>query len=356
MRPYLVLLTAALTVSTSGCSWIGMDDYVRDRSDDYRKAEAIPEMDVPEGLSTSSIESLYPIPPATNELLIGTEFEVPRPAPLLGDDQANQVRIQKLGNEQWILLDGSPSEIWPRIRSFLIANRIAIEGEDPSQGLIDSSWLAFKSDPTRREKYRYRVEQGIQRNSTEIYVLQSGYMQPEGVEVEPPQGWPEVSNDLEREAWMVRELAGYLAETSEQSSVSLLAQGISTTNKVYMTRVADGTPIIDLRLPFERAWASLGRSLSRGGFTTDDLNRDAQVYYITFNPEPDEEEEGGIWDTMFGWWGDDAENNPWIGRAYRVRVHEAEEGVTVTLERDDNNAFDEGEAEFILGIIKANLA
>lgn len=37
---------------------------------------------------------------------------------------------------------------------------------------------------------------------------------------------------------MIKELANYLASTSGESSVSLLAQGISTVNKVYLVRDA----------------------------------------------------------------------------------------------------------------------
>lgn len=165
--------------------------------------------------------------------------------------------------------------------------------------------------------------------------------------------------DVEREAWMVRELAGYLADTQDQSSVSLLAQGISTTNKVYMIRDDADRPILDLRLPYERAWASLGRAIERGGFVANDLNRDAGVYYVTYDPAATDEEDddSGIMDALFGWWGDsDADENVWIGRAYRVHVQQAEEGVTIKIETETGAAFDAGEAEFILSVIKANLA
>lgn len=355
MRNVLLVFVLMAACALQGCGWLfGDEGYFRDREDDYRTARAIPPMRVPEGKGSSAIEPLYPIPTAQTEVLLGKEFEVPRPAPLLGDQEENVVRIQKLGEDQWILLDGGPSEIWPRIRSFLISNRIGIEREDASTGIIETAWLTFKADTSKREKYRFRVEQGIQRNSTEIYVQQMGYIRPEGVEMPEPE-WQAKSMDFEREGWMVRELAGYLADTSGESSVSLLAQGISTANKIYMTRGSDGRPVIDLRLPFERAWASLGRALERGEFVVEDLNRDSGVYFVKYEPKATEEGEEGFFSKL-KWWGDDEDERPGAGRQYRVRMHEAENGVTIDMERDDEQPFDEGEAEFLLGVVKANLS
>jgi hypothetical protein len=61
---------------------------------------------------------------------------------------------------------------------------------------------------------------------------------------------------------------------------------------------------------------------------------------------------------MFSWWGDDDEdeNNPAVGRAYRLQMRESPEGVTVEVRREDGTPFEEGENEFLLGVIKGHLA
>ena len=360
----LILASAAV----SGCGWLAGDDGVfRDRSDDYRKARAIPPMKVPEGSNSEAIGDLYVIPVDKTDVLLGKEFEVPRPAPLVGDPEQNVVRIQRLGEEQWILLDGAPGVVWPRLRAFLISNHIGIEREDAATGLMETAWLTFKSDTTRREKYRYRVEQGIQRSSTEVYVQQLGYTKREGEEPPAPD-WKPGSTDPERETWMVKQLAEYLADTGEDSSVSLLAQGISTVNKVYLVRDAENVPAIDLRLPYERAWASLGRALEHAEFTVRDLNHDAGVYFVKYEPGKkrdtdaglganEAEEDRGFFSGLFNWWGDDEEeDNPAIGRDYRVEMKNAADGVLIEVRRDNDKPFEEGEAEFLLGLIKAHLA
>ncbi|MCG3171844.1 MAG: Outer membrane protein assembly factor BamC [Pseudomonadales bacterium] len=370
MRPLTALLLPILSVALAGCGWLtGDEGYFRDRGDDYRKARSIPPMKAPEGTRTEAVSQLYAIPVENTDALLEDEFEVPRPQPLSGDAGEKVVRIQKLGEEQWILLDETPAETWPKIRAFLVSNQIGIEREDASTGQMETSWLSFRSETTRREKYRFRVEQGVQRTSSEVYVLQAGYRQ-ETPEDQPPAEWPAASADAERETWMLKELANYLAAAGEESSVSLLAQGISTVNKVYLVRDPGGRPVIDLRLGFDRAWASLGRALERADLAVKDLDRSAGLYYVVYEPgrKQDEEATGpgateqqesprkGFFARLWPWGGDDEDDNPATGRRYRVEMRTAEKGVLIGVQRDDGSDFEEGEVEFVLGLIKAHLS
>lgn len=368
MRQLFRLLLPVAIVTLSGCGWLaGEEGYFRDRGDDYRKAKSIPPMQVPEEKKSEAVSQLYVIPVERTDALLDKQFEVPRPQPIQGNPEDKVVRIQKLGEQQWILLDESPAESWPRVRNFLISNQIGIEREEAGTGQMETGWLSFKSDATRREKYRFRVEQGVQRASSEIYVQQMGYKREAGEDAATPE-WPAASMDPERETWMIKELANYLASTSGESSVSLLAQGISTVNKVYLVRDASGQPVIDLRLPFERAWASLGRALERADLTVKDLDRSTGVYFVMYEPgkrkdgeegegaEGEEEDKPGMMSRMFSWWGDDEDDNPAIGRSYRVEMRAVDQGVVISTRRDDGKDFDEGEAEFVLGLIKAHLS
>jgi outer membrane protein assembly factor BamC len=193
---------------------------------------------------------------------------VPRPQAIQGNPEEKVVRIQKLGEQQWILLDEAPAESWPRVRNFLISNQIGIEREDAGTGQMETGWLSFKSDTTRREKYRFRVEQGVQRNSSEIYVQQMGYKKEAGEDASTP-AWPAASMDAERETWMIKELANYLACTSGESSVALLRH---QHGEQGLPGDASGQPVIDLRLPFDRA-KTLGRALERANLAVSTQHR-----------------------------------------------------------------------------------
>ena len=88
-----------VTLAVSGCgSFFGDDGMFRDRSEDYKKAPELPVVTLPEGASDKRIREIYVIPEIQESLVLEGEFEVPRPAPLVGGAGAEVVRIQRLGD------------------------------------------------------------------------------------------------------------------------------------------------------------------------------------------------------------------------------------------------------------------
>ena len=117
MRPLLRMLLPVALVTLGGCGWLAGDEgYFRDRGDDYRKAKSIPPMQMPENKKSEAVSQLYVIPVERTDALLDREFDVPRPQPIQGNPEEKVVRIQKLGEQQWILLDEAPAESWPRVR------------------------------------------------------------------------------------------------------------------------------------------------------------------------------------------------------------------------------------------------
>lgn len=336
----------------SACGWLFGDNGVfRDRGDDYRLARSVPRIKVPGGLNDNALQDLYPVPPDQSDTLLAGEFEVPRPEPLRAAEAESGIRIQRLGDEQWILAESTPGEIWPQVRNFLLSNRLGIENEDVVAGTMETAWLSSDERSDVREKFRYRVEQGIQRRSAELYVKQISFpATAEALPVTPE--WPEASLDKARETWMVKELASWLASMGDESSVSLMAQGLSTVSKMYMVRDDSGRRVIDLRLPYERAWASLGRALERGEFNVTDLDREAGRYYALYEPEPDEKP--GFFKRLFGHGKND--DNPVAGIEFVIDVNKIESGVLIGIAREDAQPLEEETTDLLLSIIRGNLS
>ena len=342
-----MMRTAALIllVSLVGCSWLPEQDYVRDRSDDYRKAKVEPRIKVPEHLEDDALKDIYVIPPTTERLMPTGEFDVPRPTPLVASETEELVRIQRLGEEEWVLASMAPGQLWPQVRSFLSTSGVQVARVDARAGLIETGW--FQSEgATMNERYRFRIEQGVQRNTSELHVLQM-------YQAGDIENWPETSAEPQRGSDMLLLVAQYVANSTETAPVSMMAQqAISASGRVNLAEDDEGRPYIRLQLPYYRAWASTERSLRESSFRIRDLDRSGGLFYVRFVP-PEEDDEG-----WFGWlFGGDEELSEEIGEQdYVVTVAQAEKNlVHISLAREDGQPLDPVQEQTLLTLIKGNI-
>ena len=226
----LATLTAA-SLTVSGCGWLFGDKGVfRDRGDDYRRAQVEKPLEGPPGLTQAQGDEDFAIPPIAYAAPLEGRFEVPLPDPLDGNPEAEQVKIQTLDGASWILVEAGPGEVWPRLRQFLSTNQLQLARADAAGGVLETGWLQPSTDGAQRERYRFRIEQGVQRNSSEIYVLQAN--------AGSGGDWPIASSDRTREAEMVKAVAQFIADNGSTGAVSMLAQrGIDSKGKVFSASI-----------------------------------------------------------------------------------------------------------------------
>jgi outer membrane protein assembly factor BamC len=282
------LLLGCLSVSLSGCGlFFGDEGVFRNRANDYLKADNIPPLVLPPGKHSEAMGELYPVP-AISATDFGydpssAEFEVPRPMPISANLQEENVKIQRVGGESWILLNISAGEVWPRIRNFLNVNGLLVDKADISKGIIETGWLQFKTDLTLRDRYRLQIDQGVQPESTEIHILHMSV--PSTETPKGPVAWPAASVSAEREKWLMDELAAALATDVTGGGTSLLAQAIGGSSKASLGMLR-GEPTMTINLDKLRAFATLNYSVKQDGFTPFEIDSDAGLYYVHYrNPE-----------------------------------------------------------------------
>lgn len=280
---------ACLSASLSGCGmFFGDDGIFRNRENDYLKADNIPPLVLPVGKHSAAMGELYPIPPiAATDFGYdpsSSEYEVPRPLPLSANLQQENVKIQRVGGESWILLNISAGEVWPRIRNFLNVNGLAVSRADISKGIIETSWLQFKTDLNSRDRYRLQIDQGVQPETTEIHITHMSL--PSSEKPSADLGWPAHSVNAEREKWLMDELAATLASDTTEGGTSLLAQAIGGTVKANLGMLR-GEPNMTIKLDNQRAFATLNYAVKRDGFTLFEADTDAGVYYVHYEDPED---------------------------------------------------------------------
>jgi outer membrane protein assembly factor BamC len=348
MRVVVSVLLVSALLAGAGCSWL-MDDkgYFRDRSDDYKKAQVEPPLKVPGGLDADALQEIYVIPPITEDILVTGEFDAPRPAPLVAGSIDELVKIQKLSGEEWMLASISPGQLWPQVRGYLDAGSMQVARVDARAGLIETGWLPG-TDGGMAERFRFRIEQGVQRNTAELHVLQM-------YQAGDISSWPAVSANVENEHSILRAIAQYIANNVDTATVSMMAQqALSASGKVSMQEDGNGKPMIRLELPYNRAWASMERALGEANFEILDKDRSSGSYVVHY-VRPAKEEAGWL-----DWLFDSDEKDPveeLSEHDYRVEVSEQNNTlVTITIGRDDGKDLSLSHQQSILALIKGKIS
>ena len=300
IKPLLRLCIVSNALWLTGCGvFFGDDGMFRNRGADYQKAEPIEPIAVPES-SRDRLQEIYSVPNINDAGYdYSAAFDVPRPQPLSSALLSDTVKIQRLAGDQWIFISNSPAEVWPQIVEFLGAYNIPVASTNPEEGIIDSQWLAFNDAPDVYNRFRLRVETGVQPESAEIHILHMETTDQDKLTASDP--WPKTSQNQAREAWMVDELSNTLAANIQRSSSSLLAQTIGADDKAVVGKSSSNEPVLRLKLSFARAWASVMHSTEQGGFNTYGSENSLGAFYVDYREPGDAEDKPG-----------------WIRRSYRA--------------------------------------
>lgn len=291
---YMALSCFSLLLS--GCGFFFGDEGIfRNRENDYLKADNIPPLVLPPGKRSETMGELYPIPQITTtdfgydpEAL---DYEVPRPMPISANLVQENVKIQRVGGESWILLNVSPGEVWPRIRNFLNVNELTVSRADIGKGIIETSWLQFKTDLSTYDRYRLQIDQGVQPETSEIHIVHMSIPVSEKASAANA-SWPQRSVNPEREKWLLDELAATLASDIGEGGTSLLAQSIGGSVKAGLAMVR-GEPVLNIKLDRQRTMATLAHAAKQDGFYTFETNADAGLIYVDYR-DPEESKPGWL--------------------------------------------------------------
>jgi len=297
----------ALILTLSGCGWLtGEDGLIRDSREDYRLAQVAEPLELPAGADKQAIRQLYYIPGAGQTLAFqGDKFKVPRPD-MLAAAGPQELKAYKSDNEHWIVLDGTPEEVWGRVRSFWAVNDIGLEKEVPFRGLMETVWLKRNNEGyITRDKFRVIVEHGLQKGVSEVHIRHLGY-DFETAEIPSQElNWDAAEAGDQLTLAMTQELSSFLIETESRAApASLLAQKFIGKPKSSFSANAQGEWVIDLDLSYGRAWNAVGKAIDAAGFELEDRNRDAGLYHLLVTIGEKEAEKGGFFSFLsFG--GDD---------------------------------------------------
>ena len=366
MKRLAGLSTLALIISgTSGCGWLwGDDGYFRDRGSDYLQAQQVPPMQVPGDVELRPIEPLLPIPQQVADSRATGEYEVPRPQRLVAAEEVSEYSLQTSEDARWLVAMRAPSQVWASARQFFTDNGFQIAEERPQTGEFVTAWqtrdqlapalvrnLGLGEGETR---VRVRVEPGVQRDTSEIFLV--SVQRPAGSSADV--AWPDAPVNAERDRVLLDELqAGLNSSTVEGGgSASLLAEReYDAPSRVTLSEAGSGEPVLQLDTDFNRGWSSIGRALAASDILVEDLDRSLGVYYINLSEgaaNPDEKP--GFFSRLFGG-APDREEIEARAERYQVRVTDVGGKVQVTLDKDLDTVAPADVSRRVLSMLKDSL-
>ena len=261
---------------------------------EYKTAGKLPPLEVPPDLTTPQSDDRYAVP-ETKPSGTATYSEYSRdkatttPGPAAQPQPSAQtallpspdkVRMERAGSERWLVVKAPPEQVWPELKSFLESAGFQLKIQDQATGIIETEWReshplipegGIRGALTRalgsvyssgvRDKYRVRLERGVEPETTEIYVSQRGMEEVfVGSDKERTMWQPQPPNP-EAEAELLSRLLAKFG-TDEAKAMAQTAQANSSA-KAKLVAGGEGGRQLLVNDPFDRAWRRVGLALMR---------------------------------------------------------------------------------------------
>ena len=139
-----------------------------DPNDDYLDATQLGSLAVPEDMPAIQNQDFIPIPAVPSQ--VNPRFypdSPPLPNAIYSNEKRDDVRMQKLGSRNWLVVPEPVTTAWPKLKQFFADNGVSLALDEPSHGRLDTEWLTVNSEETYRDVVREVLKEnaiGSQRN------------------------------------------------------------------------------------------------------------------------------------------------------------------------------------------------
>ena len=269
------------------------------------------------------------------------------------------MEIVKSGNLRWLVVNEEPAKLWPHLEMFWQELGFGIKVLNRRTGVMETEWIKsskLKFDSKKgmasrfdawldglsnladRRKFRTRIENGIEKNTSEIYIsqrsvvgmddearerikrLKEGSYSTDIYKIQEyiPDGEEEakkITDKLQKEmnmdeyeinAEILRRLMTKLGMT-DLDAEKVLANPIERKNATLVENKRGN--YLSLNDPYDRSWRRLSLALDIIGFVTEDKNRSKGIFYVKYKDleleGPKKKSKGLI--SKLAFWDDDEE-------------------------------------------------
>jgi outer membrane protein assembly factor BamC len=155
--------------------------------------------------------------------------------------------------------------------------------------------------------------------------------------------WQTRPPDPNLEAEFLRRMMVRFGVDEATAKTQLTAAAARPIERAKLTRSADGSAMLDLDEPFDRAWRRVGLALDRVGFTVEDRDRSKGYYFVRYvDPESDSKtkKDDGFLSKLAFWRSNDPKKNS--NEQFRVMVKDGADASQVQVQ-DKNGVADKSD-------------
>jgi outer membrane protein assembly factor BamC len=291
----------ALASLLSACSVLQEDKI------DYKSATKASTLEIPPDLTQLRKESRYAIE-STSATASGFQNAGSRVVDAgTAANALGPVRIERQGNQRWLVASLPADKVWEPLREFWTSNGFVLVTDAPDVGIMETEWAENRAklpqdfirrtlgkvldslySTGERDKFRTRVERNAQ-GGVEIYITHRGMIENYADAQKSRTIWQPRPNDPELEIEFLRRLMVKLGTSPESAKTATSVVAAADTSSQVIN--LNGQPMIALADNLDRAWRRTGVALDRSGFTVEDRDRSAGVYFVRYvaagtNAEP----------------------------------------------------------------------
>ena len=365
----VTLALVAATLALGGCESVQLSKRI-----DYKSTASAPALELPPDLTTPRFDDRFTATTATGLAAQQAGGRAKSQEMLATVPDA---RVARAGNERWLVVKGTPEQVWSQVRKFWTDTGFVIASEQPGVGVMETDWAENRAEipqdllrkyvgkyldvfytTYKRDKFRTRIERGIEPGTVEIYVSHRGMEQVPTTKIDNVQGaafaWAVMPADPDLEAMMLSRLMMSFG-TPEPQAVAAASPSAPATPHARLEK-SDGIARLVVDDPFDRAWRRVGLALDRSGFTVVDRDRSAGTYYVRFSdPDADmqrKDREKGFLSKLLNFWKTDDKDKP---EQYRIKIVETSPQSTVSVQDPSGNPDRTQASDRILALLRDQL-
>jgi outer membrane protein assembly factor BamC len=238
-------------------------------------------------------------------------------APVVAPNALGDLRIERQGNQRWLVTPLTPEQLWPQLRAFWTERGFNLTLDDAQTGVMETDWAENRgklpNDGIRkllgglleplystgeRDRFRTRIERVA--GGSEVYITHRGMEEILQGQFKDAPAWRNRPNDPQLEAEMLVRL---MAKLGTKEDVARAQVATPAPTAAARARVLSGEPGATLEYDeaFDRAWRRVGLALDRSGFTVEDRDRSGGLYFVRYvDPKVAAREEPNFFSKLFG--------------------------------------------------------